>query len=411
MAAGPRRSSWLALLGRVSLALVLGAAACDDGRAAPADDGAVADVGAPAAPGAGDASSAADAAHPPGWHPTPPSPIVELPGDAGGTADAGPPPGERCNGRDDDGDGATDEDWPELGGPCDGDDEDLCPNGTWRCRADGAGVECVELVSAVEVCNGRDDDCDGETDEGLQDPDGDGVFDCPDYTKDPVLFVHGYMGGLDITWILIKDKLVRDGWPPEFLLSPTFRDVTGCNPEHGDEIQAWVRELQARTGRQMIDVVAHSMGGVDVRWYIKHRCGYRYIRDVVTLAGAHHGAFTGCLDVARTCAGVALCRGLPPDAWRDNPVLAEVNACDETPVDTIRYTSIWSRNDEIIVPQESSVLDGARNIRLESGPGHAGIVLEDEPYEWVKVGLDGGGWNDNVPDGPEPCYDICAPGL
>ena len=399
-----RRSMWMSGLAAVALGAIALVSACDG---EPGERGetlvpAASDrAGGPKA----DDPSAVDS--PGGPQSAPPSRIVDAPDD-----DLPPSPAERCDGLDDDGDGRVDEDWPALGGPCDGPDDDACPNGTWVCTEDGSGLECVDGESAIEVCNGRDDDCDGLTDEGLQDPDGDGVFDCPDYTKDPVLLVHGYMGGLDITWTMIEYKLVRDGWPPEFLLSPTFRDVMGCNPEHGDEIEAWVRELQARTGRDKVDVVAHSMGGVDIRWYIKHRCGYRHIRDVVTLAGAHHGSFVGCLDVARTCGGVDLCRPFAPaDAWRDNPLLVEVNACDETPGDGILYTSVWSRNDEIIRPQESSVLAGARNVRLESTPGHAGIVLEDEPYEWVKVGLDGGGWNANTPEGPEPCVDLCAPGL
>ncbi|MCB9739003.1 MAG: putative metal-binding motif-containing protein [Deltaproteobacteria bacterium] len=73
-----------------------------------------------------------------------------------------------CNGKDDDCDGQTDEDFP-IGQPCDGDDPDLCPTGTWTCAADGTKAECVNEPPAGEgeLCNGKDDDCDGETDEGF----------------------------------------------------------------------------------------------------------------------------------------------------------------------------------------------------------------------------------------------------
>jgi hypothetical protein len=101
---------------------------------------------------------------------------------------------ETCNGIDDDCDGATDED------PTDG--------STWYADADGDGYgdagqtvegcdpgegwteepgDCDDSEAAVhpgaeEICNGIDDDCDGETDEGLQqlwwvDADGDGYGD------------------------------------------------------------------------------------------------------------------------------------------------------------------------------------------------------------------------------------------
>jgi hypothetical protein len=73
---------------------------------------------------------------------------------------------ETCNGLDDDCDTDTDEDWPDLGQACDGPDSDQCANGTWTCHADGLNVECAnESVSYTELCNAEDDDCDGDTDE------------------------------------------------------------------------------------------------------------------------------------------------------------------------------------------------------------------------------------------------------
>ena len=75
--------------------------------------------------------------------------------------------GEVCNSADDDCDNLTDEDFPTLGMPCDGADADLCKDGTWTCAADGLGVVCVNepAVATYEVCDGKDNDCDGETDE------------------------------------------------------------------------------------------------------------------------------------------------------------------------------------------------------------------------------------------------------
>jgi hypothetical protein len=75
---------------------------------------------------------------------------------------------ESCNGDDDDCDGATDEDFTTLGNTCDGADADECRDGTVVCAPDGNGVICNDdAASVAEICNDRDDDCDGGTDEGL----------------------------------------------------------------------------------------------------------------------------------------------------------------------------------------------------------------------------------------------------
>ena len=87
---------------------------------------------------------------------------------------------EICNDVDDDCDGFTDEDWLDKGQPCDSDDEDACMLGVWLCTADGAQVQCVGDEDQQETCDGKDNDCDGETDEGFTDLNGNGVADCVD---------------------------------------------------------------------------------------------------------------------------------------------------------------------------------------------------------------------------------------
>ena len=76
---------------------------------------------------------------------------------------------ETCDGTDEDCDGDTDEDFPLKGSACDGADADSCTNGTWTCKGDGSGLECVNETTTdiPETCDGTDEDCDGETDEDL----------------------------------------------------------------------------------------------------------------------------------------------------------------------------------------------------------------------------------------------------
>ncbi len=76
---------------------------------------------------------------------------------------------EVCNGVDDDCDGQTDE---GVAPPSDGcvveSDYGAC-GGDWKCGG-GAGWVCDAPVPAAESCNYLDDDCDGQTDEGFRDP-------------------------------------------------------------------------------------------------------------------------------------------------------------------------------------------------------------------------------------------------
>ncbi|MBM4370272.1 MAG: putative metal-binding motif-containing protein [Deltaproteobacteria bacterium] len=103
-------------------------------------------------------------------------------GPAGWTpCDAAVPAEEDCNGLDDDCDGGADEGLGE--GPCTVENEHGICAGIRSCGG-AAGWACDAAVPAAETCNGLDDDCDGDADEGFPDTDGDGDADCFDLDDD-----------------------------------------------------------------------------------------------------------------------------------------------------------------------------------------------------------------------------------
>ena len=85
---------------------------------------------------------------------------------------AAPASPEVCNGKDDDCDGVWDDNLEGAGAPCQNVVEGVgaCP-GTQLCLGT-AGWLCQGLTPITEVCNFMDDDCDGETDEGFRNADG-----------------------------------------------------------------------------------------------------------------------------------------------------------------------------------------------------------------------------------------------
>ncbi len=81
-----------------------------------------------------------------------------------------PPMPEQCDGKDNDCNGLMDEGDPGGGARC-GTDVGECVAGTLHCNVATHVVECQGAVGTVggqtEVCNNRDDDCDGNFDENL----------------------------------------------------------------------------------------------------------------------------------------------------------------------------------------------------------------------------------------------------
>ncbi|HPV03572.1 MAG TPA: MopE-related protein, partial [Myxococcota bacterium] len=80
---------------------------------------------------------------------------------------AGTPSPEICDGIDNDCDGSIDEDWADLGRACQEGVGECLANGVWTCTADLSGVECSANpgTPVAELCDGKDNDCDGSIDE------------------------------------------------------------------------------------------------------------------------------------------------------------------------------------------------------------------------------------------------------
>ena len=99
--------------------------------------------------------------------------------------DAFPGNTEICDGKDNDCDLVADEGFPDSDGDglkdCldDDDDNDLSPD-----DVDCAPLDSTISPTALEMCDGEDNDCDGSTDEDYPDADGDGTADCVDDDAD-----------------------------------------------------------------------------------------------------------------------------------------------------------------------------------------------------------------------------------
>ena len=168
--------------------------------------------------------------------------------------------------------------------------------------------------------------------------------------SEPILFVHGWNSS-GATWNTMADRFRADGWPADYLDQWSY-NTAQSNETTAQQLAQEVERLKDATGSSAVDVVTHSMGGLSSRYYAKNLGGDSNVEDWVSLGGPNHGTTTanGCADVS--------CTEMRPGST----FLNELNAGDETPGST-RYGTWWSPCDEIIIPQDSTVLAGATNTR------------------------------------------------
>ncbi|MGY1942970.1 esterase/lipase family protein [Nocardia asiatica] len=188
--------------------------------------------------------------------------------------------------------------------------------------------------------------------------------------RDPILFVHGWQGSAS-DWNYMWGRFLDAGYSADEMARFSY-DTSQSNKAIALEVQAQVDALRARTGATKVDIVTHSMGGLNSRWYLKKLDGLNSVDDWVSIAGPNHGT-----DVANSCLDVSCEEMRPGSAF-----LAELNSADETP-GRVNYGTWWSPCDEIINPDESTILSGAANTRTPC-IGHVALLSSSTVFEGVR---------------------------
>jgi triacylglycerol lipase len=200
----------------------------------------------------------------------------------------------------------------------------------------------------------------------------------PPRTGIPVLIVPGW---LDTARELaaLRIRLSAAGWSHVETLS--FADPTGSNREHAAEIDSVVAEMIERTGATEVDIVAHSMGGLATRWYLKTRPDAP-VRKVVFMASPHRGTLSAVL------------------AWGDGsdemlPTSDFLESLNRGPALPPGVTALTIRTpvDTHIFPAASATLPGVPD-RSVCCPTHAGMLHDEEVFRLVSEFLE-----DSTPPG------------
>ena len=219
----------------------------------------------------------------------------------------------------------------------------------------------------------------------------------------PILFLHGYSKNW-MDWYPMMVWFKDDGWPNTtnfyagyaYDFDDTYNCSVQANINNAHKIKQWVDDILNETGYEKIDLVGHSMGGISSRYYIKFLGGIDTVDDYVSLGSSHHGGWCDATMrplILSLNEGDETPGGILSDTLGDriDPISGDIYNSTHIP-GTINYTSIYSRDDEI-VPYISSPLDGVHNIEVEKLL-HSQLLSDESVYELVKAAVD-----DSLPNG------------
>ena len=197
----------------------------------------------------------------------------------------------------------------------------------------------------------------------------------PDSQAIPVLLVHGY-GCNSGYWRYLMPRLdARRISHAGIDLEP----VGGAIDDYVPLLERAVNDLCAATGAPHVAIVAHSMGGLVARAWMRVHGSARVAR-VITLGTPHHGTALANFGLGANAAQMRRPGGAASDWLR-------ALAASEDAARRALVTSIFSHHDNIIAPQTSSVLEGARNIPL-GGVGHVALGCNGRVLDTVMAELD-----------------------
>ena len=178
----------------------------------------------------------------------------------------------------------------------------------------------------------------------------------PDSRQPPVLLLHGY-GCNSGYWAHLTPLLDAARISHASVdLEPVAGDIDGYVPL----VERAVERLCADAGADRVAIVAHSMGGLVARaWMRAH--GTARVARLITLGTPHHGT-----ALARFGLGQNAFQMRPGSAW------LRALAASEDGAARALVTSLYTHHDNIVAPRESSRLEGARNLEF-GGVGHVAL--------------------------------------
>lgn len=180
----------------------------------------------------------------------------------------------------------------------------------------------------------------------------------------PILLVHGVLCNAGV-WRTFMQWLRKRDIGPVYALSygPPLESIEWF----ADQAAAKIDAILEQTGARRVIVIAHSMGGLVMRAYLR-RYGGAKIARLVTLGTPHEGSFHAWL-----AAGAPMAQMRPRNPW-----LSGLGHPDGESLPPI--VSLWSWHDSMVSPQTSSRVPFGENVEV-AGVGHNALLRDPAVFE------------------------------
>jgi pimeloyl-ACP methyl ester carboxylesterase len=179
----------------------------------------------------------------------------------------------------------------------------------------------------------------------------------------PILLVHGVLCNAGV-WHPFARWLRARGVGRAYAISygPPLASIELFTQQVARKIDA----ILAATGAKRVMVIAHSMGGLVLRDYLRHHGGAKVAR-LVTVGTPHEGSMHAWMAM-----GVCLAQMRPGNAW--------LAALGLPPADAPPIVSLWSWHDSMVAPQTSSRINFGDNAEL-AGVAHNALLRDPAVFE------------------------------
>jgi len=181
-----------------------------------------------------------------------------------------------------------------------------------------------------------------------------------------VIFVHGFVcnRGLWNPWLA---RLTAADQP---FIAVDLEPVFGPIDDYVPIIEAAVQRAEQASGLPPL-IVAHSMGGLATRAWLRDHAADARVRGVITLGTPHRGTWLARFGTTHNSRQMRLL-----GEW-----VAALGAA-EPPSRAALFTCYWSACDQVVYPPPTAVLPGARAVEL---PAVAHVSLATHATAWADL--------------------------